>query len=88
MQSQNPYQQPPQAPYQAQAPYQQSPYQAQLQLRYIGFWWRALAFMIDMVLLSIVYFTILVHVSASITSIISLVYLIVLEAIFGGTVGK
>jgi uncharacterized RDD family membrane protein YckC len=89
MQSQNPYQQPPQSPYQAgyqQPP--QSPYQAQPQLRYIGFWWRALAFLIDMVVLSIVYYTILVHVSASITSIISLVYLIVLEAIFGATVGK
>ena len=89
MQPQYPYQQQPQSSYQAQAPYQQSPYQAQPQLRYVGFWWRVLAFSIDTILLSIVsYLTLVTHIPQAVFSVISILYLIGLEATLGGTVGK
>jgi uncharacterized RDD family membrane protein YckC len=61
MQPEYPYQAQPQPPYQGQMqpPYQgqsQPPYQAQAQpqLRYIGFWWRVLAYLIDSIILWVV----------------------------------
>jgi len=90
-------------PYQAQSqpPYQPSPYR-EAQLRYIGFWWRVLAYLIDVVVLCIVYLVVAFIVGfiggvgqfnsdallQVVNPLVGIFYFIWLEAAYGGTAGK
>lgn len=83
---------PGQAPYQPQAAYQ-AQYSAQPQVRYVGFWRRVGANLLDGVILDIVLIPLALLLKSPILTnvlplVISLIYIVALEATRGATLGK